>query len=41
MASGNDIKAATRTYDRFIAAVKWSVPIIAVITLIIIVLISS
>ena len=41
MASGNDLKAATRTYDRFIAAVKWAVPVIAVIALIVVVLISS
>ena len=40
MASGNDMKAHGATYDAFIGMLKWSVPLIAVITLVIIFIIS-
>ena len=32
MASGNDMKAANATYESFIGLIKWSVPVIALIT---------
>ncbi len=41
MASANDMKAATKTYDSFIANLKWSVPLIAVITAIVVILIAD
>lgn len=41
MATGNDIKAHEGTYGSFITLLKWSVPIIAVIALIIVILISN
>lgn len=41
MASGNDMKAANATYGSFIALLKWSVPAIAIGTLIVVVLIAS
>jgi hypothetical protein len=41
MASGNDMKAHQGTYGSFIALLKWTVPLLAVIGLIVIVLISS
>ena len=46
MASGNDIKAQDMkahrgTYGSFIALLRWSVPLIALITLFIVILISS
>lgn len=41
MASGNDMKAANATYAGFITMLKWSVPVIAIATLIIVILISS
>lgn len=41
MASANDMKAAKNTYDSFIASLKWTVPLICVITAIVIVLIAS
>jgi hypothetical protein len=41
MASGNDMKAHQGTYGSFIALLKWSVPLIALITLFIVILISS
>lgn len=40
MASANDMQAAEKTYGGFISLLKWSVPIIAVITLFILFLIS-
>jgi hypothetical protein len=36
----NDIVAARRTYSGFIGLLKWTVPVLAVLTLIIILLIS-
>lgn len=41
MASGNDMNAANATYGGFITLLKWSVPVIAISTLIIVILISS
>ena len=41
MASGNDMKAANATYGSFINLLKWSVPAIAIIALIVVFLISS
>ncbi len=40
MASGNDMKAAESTYSRFIGLIKVSVPVLAILTVIIIMLIS-
>ena len=41
MASGNDMKAHQGTYGSFISLLKWTVPLLAVIGLLVIVLISS
>ncbi|MDN3645921.1 aa3-type cytochrome c oxidase subunit IV [Pontixanthobacter aestiaquae] len=41
MASANDMKAAEKTYSAFIANLKWTVPVIAVITAIVVILISN
>ncbi|PZT85171.1 MAG: hypothetical protein DI637_12705 [Citromicrobium sp.] len=41
MESANDMKAHSRTYGSFIGALKWTVPLIIVITAIVVVLISS
>jgi hypothetical protein len=41
MASANDMQAAQKTYDGFITLLKYSVPVIAVIGLLVVVLISS
>ena len=41
MASGNDMKAHQGTYGSFIALLKWTIPLIALITLFIVILISS
>ena len=41
MASGNDMKAHQGTYGSFIALLKWTVPLLAIIGLLVIVLISS
>ncbi|WEK47628.1 MAG: aa3-type cytochrome c oxidase subunit IV [Candidatus Andeanibacterium colombiense] len=41
MASANDMKAAQQTYDGFIAVVKYSVPVIALITALVVVLLAS
>ncbi len=41
MASGNDMKAANSTYEGFINALKWIIPLLSVITLFIIVVISE
>lgn len=40
MASGNDYKAHNSTYEAFIANLKWSVPVIALITLIVVLIIA-
>nr|WP_137676189.1 aa3-type cytochrome c oxidase subunit IV [Parerythrobacter lutipelagi] len=39
--AGNDIKAAEKTYDSFIGSLKWSVPLIALITAIVVILIAD
>jgi hypothetical protein len=40
MASGNDMKAAEKTYSGFVGLLRWTIPIIAVLVLIVILLIS-
>lgn len=39
--ASNDMKSANKTYDGFIAMLKWSVPLIALVALIVIILISE
>ncbi|MXO72611.1 aa3-type cytochrome c oxidase subunit IV [Alteraurantiacibacter buctensis] len=39
MANSQDIKPNEKTYDGFIGMLKWSVPLIAVLTLIILLII--
>lgn len=41
MASGNDMKAAEKTYEGFISLLKWSVPLTALITLVVVILIAT
>jgi hypothetical protein len=41
MQSANDMKAHSRTYGSFIGMLKWSVPLIALITLLVVILISD
>lgn len=41
MASGNDMKAHQATYEGFMALVKYSIPVLAVITAVVIHLISK
>ena len=41
MESANDLQALNRTYGSFISMLKWSVPLIAVITLIVVMLIAE
>ncbi|MFN4112980.1 MAG: aa3-type cytochrome c oxidase subunit IV [Sphingomonadaceae bacterium] len=41
MASGNDIKAAEKTYEGFIGLLKWSVPLVAAITAIVVTIIAT
>ena len=38
--AANDMKAALKTYDGFISLLKWSVPLIAAIALLVIFLIA-
>ncbi len=40
MTSGNDMKAAETTYVGFIGLIKWTIPVVAIITAVVIVLIS-
>ena len=40
MDSANDMKAHERTYGWFIGLLKWSVPLLAVLTLIIVLIIA-
>ena len=40
MASGNDMKAHNSTYDAFIANLKWSVPVIVLITAVVVLVIA-
>lgn len=39
--AANDMKAAEKTYSSFIGTLKWSVPVILLITAIVVVLISN
>ncbi|MCB2085239.1 MAG: aa3-type cytochrome c oxidase subunit IV [Sphingomonadaceae bacterium] len=39
--SANDMKAAQKTYDGFIASLKWTVPLTAIITLLIVIMIAD
>lgn len=41
MASANDMNAAKKTYGSFIGILKWSVPLLAVITMLIVILIAD
>jgi hypothetical protein len=41
MATGNDMKAHQGTYGSFIGLLKWSVPLIAVIAAIVVLLIAN
>ncbi len=41
MDSANDMKAHKRTYGSFIDMLKWVVPLLAVITAVVVILISS
>ena len=41
MASGNDIKAARETYESFISWVKWSTPVLGLITAFVIYLLAA
>jgi hypothetical protein len=38
--AGNDMKAANSTYESFIGMLKWSVPLIAVIALVVVLIIA-
>ena len=40
MASANDMKAAKKTYGGFVTLLKWTVPIAALITLFVILIIA-
>jgi hypothetical protein len=40
MASGNDMKAHATTYDGFIGMLKWSVPVIALIAFLVVLIIA-
>ena len=39
--ASNDMKSANKTYDSFIGTLKWSVPLIALIALIVVILIAE
>ncbi|MEP2234262.1 MAG: aa3-type cytochrome c oxidase subunit IV [Alteripontixanthobacter sp.] len=41
MGSANDMKAAKTTYESFIGMLKWSVPLIAVIAAVVVILIAD
>ncbi|TMM48889.1 aa3-type cytochrome c oxidase subunit IV [Qipengyuania marisflavi] len=41
MESANDHKAHAKTYDGFIGKLKWSIPLLAVITAVVVFLISN
>lgn len=41
MESANDMKAHSKTYSSFIAMLKWVLPLLAVITLLIVIAISG
>ena len=39
--ASNNMKSASKTYESFIGALKWSVPLIALIALIVVILIAE
>ena len=41
MDSANDMKAHSKTYGSFIDTLKWSVPLIALLTLLVVILIAD
>ena len=41
MESANDMKAHSKTYSSFIGMLKWAIPLIAIITAIVVLLISD
>jgi hypothetical protein len=41
MATGNDMKAHKGTYGGFVTLLKWSVPLLAILTLLIVILIAE
>ena len=41
MDSANDMKAHSKTYGSFIGTLKWSVPLVAMLTLLVVILISD
>lgn len=41
MASANDMKAAEKMYSGFISSLKWILPVLAVITALVIIVISD
>ncbi len=41
MQSANDMKAHSKTYGSFIGMLKWTVPLIALVTLLVVILISD
>jgi Bacterial aa3 type cytochrome c oxidase subunit IV len=40
MATGNDMKAHGATYESFIGLIKWTIPVVAVITIVVVLVIS-
>ncbi len=40
MATGNDMNAHSATYEAFLGLLKWSLPLIAIIAVVVVVLIS-
>lgn len=41
MNSANDMKAHSKTYSSFIGLLKWAIPVIAAIALLVVILISN
>lgn len=41
MGSANDYKAHNKTYGSFIGMLKWAIPLIAIITLLVVILIAE
>ena len=41
MASGNDMKAHASTYESFTGLLKWTVPLTAIIALVVVLIIAS
>jgi hypothetical protein len=40
MATGNDMKAHGATYEAFIGLIKWSIPVIAIVVIVVVLVIS-